>query len=54
MPEINDVKISSQKPTSWDDFLSVLKGTDVPTEFLDKKERDQGGQERDSFEGWVE
>lgn len=47
--ETGDV-ILSRKPASWDDFFAVLKDADVPADFLDKKERDQGKQDRDPFE----
>ena len=52
-PETGDV-ILSRKPATWDDFFAVLNGTDVPAEFLSKQERDQGGPDRDPFEGWTE
>lgn len=50
-PETGDV-ILSRKPASWDDFFAVLKDADVPADFLDKKDRDQGKQDRDPFEVW--
>ena len=49
-PETGDV-ILSCRPTTWDDFFSALKGADVPTDFLSEKERSQGMQNRDPFEG---
>jgi antitoxin VapB len=51
--ETGDV-ILSRKPATWDDFFSALKGVDVPVDFLSEKERDQGTQNRDPFEGWSE
>ena len=51
--ETGDV-ILSRKPADWDDFFSALKGTDVPVDFLDEKERHQGLQDRDPFEEWRE
>ncbi|MBF0439624.1 MAG: AbrB/MazE/SpoVT family DNA-binding domain-containing protein [Magnetococcales bacterium] len=48
--ETGDV-ILSRKPTTWDDFFVALKGVDVPTDFLNDKERDHGLQDRDPFEG---
>jgi len=51
--ETGDV-ILSRKPATWDDFFSVLKGANVPADFLDEKERSQGTQDRDPFEGWSE
>jgi antitoxin VapB len=52
-PETGDV-ILSRKPATWDDFFAALKGTDVPADFLDDKERNQGTQERDPFKEWRE
>lgn len=52
-PETGDI-ILSRKPADWNDFFSALKGTDVPVDFLDEKERNQGLQDRDPFEGWRE
>ena len=47
--ETGDV-ILSRKPATWDDFFSALAGAEVPADFLDKKERDQGTHDRDPFE----
>jgi len=47
--ETGDV-ILSRKPATWDDFFVALKGADVPADFLNEKERDQGSQDRDPFE----
>lgn len=52
-PETGDV-ILSRKPATWDDFFAALQGTEVPSDFLSKEERDQGMQERDPFAGWTE
>jgi antitoxin VapB len=52
-PETGDV-ILSAKPNSWDEFFEALKSTAVPTDFLNEKERRQGVQNRDPFEGWSE
>jgi antitoxin VapB len=52
-PETGDVILSS-KPSDWDGFFAALKEADVPTDFLDKKERSQGAQDRDPFKGWDE
>lgn len=52
-PETGDV-ILSRKPPDWNDFFSALKGADVPVDFLNEKERNQGLQDRDPFEGWHE
>lgn len=48
--ETGDV-ILSRKPATWDDFFSALKDTDVPSDFLDKKERNQGTQNRGPLRG---
>jgi antitoxin VapB len=52
-PETGDV-ILSRRPADWDDFFAALKGAEVPADFLDEKERNQGTQDRDPFEGWNE
>jgi antitoxin VapB len=46
--------ILSRKPDDWEGFLSVLKGANVPHDFLDKEERHQKTNNRDPFEGWEE
>ena len=48
--EIGDV-ILSRKPATWDDFFAALAGADVSADFMDKKERNQGSQDRDPFRG---
>ena len=48
--ETGDV-ILSRKPATWDDFFSALKCAEVPPDFLDEKERNQGAQDRDPLEG---
>jgi antitoxin VapB len=48
--ETGDV-ILSRRPTTWDGFFAALKGADVPADFLSAKERSQGTQNRDPFEG---
>ncbi len=52
-PETGDV-ILSRKPATWDGFFAALKDANVPTDFLDEKERNQGTQDRDPFVGWSE
>jgi antitoxin VapB len=52
-PETGDV-ILSRKPATWDEFFAALKGADVPANFLDAAERNQGSQDRDPFAGWRE
>jgi len=51
--ETGDV-ILSRKPATWDDFFAALKVAEVPVDFLDEKERQQGTQDRDPFEDWAE
>lgn len=48
--ETGDV-ILSRRPETWDDFFIALENTDVPNDFLDEKDRSQGAQDRDPFEG---
>ena len=48
-PETGDI-ILSRKPADWDDFFSALKGANVPVDFLNEKERNQGLQDCDPFE----
>ena len=51
--ETGDV-ILSRKPATWDDFFIAFKDADVPADFLDEKERNQGTQDRDPFDGYSE
>jgi antitoxin VapB len=48
--ETGDV-ILSRRPATWDDFFIALKSAEVPNDFLDEKDRGQGTQDRDPFEG---
>ncbi len=43
--------ILSRRPESWDDFFIALKTADVPNDFLDAADRNQGAQDRDPFAG---
>ena len=52
-PETGDV-ILSRRPTNWDDFFSAVRDADAPADFLSEKERAQGTQDRDPFDGWRE
>jgi len=52
-PDTGDV-ILSRRPATWDEFFAALKGANVPGDFLDEKDRDQGTQDRDPFKGWTE
>ena len=52
-PDTGDVILSS-KPDDWEGFFALLQGAEVPSDFLDERERQQGGQERDPCDGWHE
>lgn len=52
-PETGDV-ILSRKPDTWDGFLATLNDLDVPTDFLDRQDRQEPVQARDPFAGWTE
>lgn len=52
-PETGDI-ILSRKPATWDSFFEAIKGTNVPDDFLDKKERNQNHENRDPFKEWNE
>jgi antitoxin VapB len=52
-PDTGDV-ILSRRPANWDGFFCALRGADVPADFLDRTERDQGGHDRDPFAEWHE
>jgi antitoxin VapB len=46
--------ILSRKPENWESFLSLLKETEVPDNFLNKADRQQQDDNRDPFIGWEE
>jgi antitoxin VapB len=48
--ETGDVILSS-RPTTWDGFFEVLKGVDVPDDFLSANERNQMSHNRDPLAG---
>ena len=52
-PVTSDI-ILSRKPATWDGFFDAVRALDVPADFLDAKEREHTGDNRDPFEGWVE
>ncbi len=52
-PNTGDV-ILSRKPTTWDGFFAALREVQVPQDFLNTEERDQGAQDRDPLDGWRE
>ena len=43
-----------RRPANWESFFTALREADIPADFLDCTERDQGGQERDPFVEWHE
>ena len=49
-PNVGDVILSS-KLHDWEGFFALLAGAEVPSDFLDMRERRQGGQERDTCDG---
>jgi len=44
---MDHVAILYRKPSNWDSFLLALKNTKVPNDFISKKNRNQGSQNRD-------
>ena len=52
-PKTGDV-ILSRKPTTWDGFFTALQDAQVPQDFLNAQERDQGAHDRDPLDGWRE
>ena len=53
-PQTSDI-ILSRKPSTWDGFLTALKGANIPESFLNVAERDQDSlTRRDPFENWQE
>ena len=52
-PVTSDI-ILSRKPATWDGFFDAVRALDAPADFLDAKEREHAGDNRDPFEGWVE
>ena len=51
--ETGDV-ILSRKPATWNDFFAAVESANVPADFLNEKERQQGTQDRDPFKEWTE
>lgn len=43
--------ILSRKPENWDGFFFALNDTDIPSDFLNPEDRNQGSQNRDPFDG---
>ena len=49
-PKTGDV-VLSRRPDSWEDFFALCKSTEVPANFMDEADRNQGNQSRDPFAG---
>ena len=43
--------ILSRRPENWDSFFLALEGADVPADFLNTEDRNQGSQDRDPLAG---
>jgi antitoxin VapB len=52
-PVTGDVTLS-QKPANWDGFLALVRGADIPPDFLSPAERNQAAPRPDPFADWVE
>jgi antitoxin VapB len=53
-PKTSDI-ILSRKPSTWDGFVTALKGANLPDNFLNAAQRDQNTpSRRDPFENWSE
>jgi antitoxin VapB len=48
--ETGDV-VLSRRPDSWDGFFALDASTEVPADFMDEADRNQGTQTRDPFAG---
>uniref|UniRef100_UPI00333FCD87 antitoxin n=1 Tax=Castellaniella defragrans TaxID=75697 RepID=UPI00333FCD87 len=48
-PATGDV-ILSRRPDSWKEFFALYETTQVPADFLDEADRNQGEAHRDPFE----
>jgi hypothetical protein len=46
--------ISPRKPVTWHDFVTLMKETKIPKDFLSKKELRQTRKKRDPFKNWEE
>ena len=52
-PATGDV-VLSRRPESWDGFFALDATTQVPADFMDEADRNQGEQNRDPFADEVE
>lgn len=52
-PETGDV-ILSRKPENWDGLIAAVKEANLPHDFLNERERNQGKSDRDPFKDWEE
>jgi antitoxin VapB len=50
--QIRGEGIPTPKPADWGGFFALLDAADVPADFLDERERNQVGCNRDPFAGW--
>lgn len=41
--------VLSRRPQTWDGFFAALQTANVPSDFLDTADRDQGQHDRDPF-----
>jgi antitoxin VapB len=51
-PRNGDI-VLSRRPASWDAFFALDATTEVPADFMDEKDRNQGPHGRDPFGDWV-
>ena len=49
-PDSGDV-VLSRRPNSWTDFFEFYDTTEIPADFLNEADRNQGEQSRDPFTG---
>ena len=52
-PATGDV-VLSPRPDSWDGFFALDATTEVPADFMNEADRNQGKQDRDPFAGSAE
>lgn len=49
-PDSGDV-VLSRRPNSWTDFFAFYDTTEIPADFMNEADRNQGEQSRDPFTG---
>lgn len=47
-PDTGDV-VLSRRPNSWTDFFALYETTEIPADFMNAADRNQGEQSRDPF-----